>query len=252
MGRKASIEPTAQPFPPAVSGRGIGTLGEKTLHTVLKRYIEPDCSWHEVRIGPYVADIMTDSGVTEIQTRGFSNMRKKLEYLLARCKVTVVYPVPHEKWVSWIDPETGEVSAKHKSPKIGTPSEIFRELVHIKYLLKEPNLTLRVLLVDMEETRFLNGWSRDRKSGSERCDRVPLRIVGDVTVSCQEDYEKLIPDVLPELFTSNDFSRAAHISLSAAQSALNILFYMDAVERVGRDGRKYLYRRAPSGKSAAK
>jgi hypothetical protein len=161
MGRKASIEPTAQPFPPAVSGRGIGTLGEKTLHTALKRYIEPDCTWHEVRIGPYVADIMTDSGVTEIQTRGFSNMRKKLEYLLARCKVTVVYPVPHEKWVSWIDPETGEVSAKHKSPKTGTPSEIFRELVHIKYLLKEPNLTLRVLLVDMEETRFLNGWSRD-------------------------------------------------------------------------------------------
>lgn len=244
MGRSIIKEPPAQSFPPAASGRGIGTLGEKTLHTALKRYIEPDCSWHEVKIGPYVADIMTDTGVTEIQTRGFSNLRKKLEYLLERCRVTVVYPVPHEKWISWIDPDTGEVSAKRKSPKAGTPAEIFRELVHIKYLLKEPNLTLRVLLVDMEETRFLNGWSRDRKHGSERCDRVPLRIVGDVTVESPRDYLRLIPDSLPQRFTSSDFSRAAHISLSAAQGALNILYHIGAAARVGRDGRRYVYERS--------
>ena len=42
---------------------GIGTLGEKTLHAILKWYYEPDSSKHETRIGPFVADIVTDSGI---------------------------------------------------------------------------------------------------------------------------------------------------------------------------------------------
>ena len=32
----------------------IGTLGEKTLHAVLKSYYEPDADCHEVPIGGYV------------------------------------------------------------------------------------------------------------------------------------------------------------------------------------------------------
>ena len=31
--------------------QGVGTLGEKTLHAVLKRMIEPDMSRHEVKLG---------------------------------------------------------------------------------------------------------------------------------------------------------------------------------------------------------
>ena len=57
----------------------IGTLGEKTLHAVLKHYIDPDSRHHEVRIGPYYADIASEAGIYEIQTRGFGKMRKKLE-----------------------------------------------------------------------------------------------------------------------------------------------------------------------------
>ncbi len=35
--------------------QGVGTLGEKTLHAVLKRMIEPDLSLHEVKLGRYTA-----------------------------------------------------------------------------------------------------------------------------------------------------------------------------------------------------
>ena len=46
--------------------QGIGTLGEKTLHRVLKAYFQPDPSKCEVRVGPYVADALTESGIVEI------------------------------------------------------------------------------------------------------------------------------------------------------------------------------------------
>ena len=36
---------------------GIGTLQEKTVHAVLKRFYEPDTGHQEIRIGNYVADI---------------------------------------------------------------------------------------------------------------------------------------------------------------------------------------------------
>lgn len=58
--------------------QGIGTLGEKTLHRVLKAYFQPDPSKCEVRVGPYVADALTGSGIVEIQTRSFYKLRPKL------------------------------------------------------------------------------------------------------------------------------------------------------------------------------
>lgn len=223
------------------SGGGIGTLGEKTLHTVLKYYLEPDSAWHEVKVGPYVVDILGKSGIIEIQTRNFSNMRKKLEYLLADNRVTIVYPAVRQKWLSWIDPNTGEITKKRKSPKTGTPSAIFHELGRIKPLLKNPNLSLRVLLLDMEETRFLNGWSDDKKRGSHRCNRIPTKLAEDIDIRSVADYAKLLPPLLPTPFTSKDYQKAASISLRAAQTAINVLQYVGVVAHVGKQGRLFLY-----------
>lgn len=41
---------------------GIGTLREKTIHSVLKYYYAPNPAYHEIRIGTYVADICVDGG----------------------------------------------------------------------------------------------------------------------------------------------------------------------------------------------
>lgn len=45
---------------------GIGTLGEQTLHAVIKYLLEPDPSCHEKRIGSFVADIARADGIVEI------------------------------------------------------------------------------------------------------------------------------------------------------------------------------------------
>ena len=88
---------------------GIGTLKEKTVHAVLKYYYAPDEKMHEVPIGHYVADIYTGKAILEIQNGNFYKMRSKLDAFLKEYPVTIIYPIPHKKWIIWMDEETGEL-----------------------------------------------------------------------------------------------------------------------------------------------
>ena len=69
----------------------------------MKNYFEPYDENQEIRIGGYVADIVGENGVIEIQTRQFNKLLKKLEAFLDYCDVTVVYPIPVVKYVRWIE-----------------------------------------------------------------------------------------------------------------------------------------------------
>ena len=153
---------------------GIGTLSEKTVHAVLKRFYEPDPEHQEIPVENFVADILRDGEIIEIQTRGFNKLRRKLDTFLKYYPVTIVYPIIHTKWLYWINEETGELSPKRKSPKIGTFYDAVPELYKIKMYLDNPNLHLCLVLIDADEYRLLNGWSRDRKKGSSRFDRIPV------------------------------------------------------------------------------
>ena len=221
---------------------GIGTLSEKTVHAILKNYYEPDEDRQEIPIENYVADIYSDGEIIEIQTRQFNKLRDKLQTFLSLYPVTVVYPIPREKWLIWVDEESGELSKKRKSPAKGNPYVAFIELYKIKMFLKDPNLRLRFVLIDMEEYRLLNGWSKDKKKGSTRYDRIPTQLVEEVEINCPEDYMQFVPYELEDDFTTKDFAKAAHIPVSLAQTVLNILFFVGTVERVGTQGRAYLYR----------
>ncbi|MFR8035135.1 MAG: hypothetical protein ACLU6W_14170 [Lachnospiraceae bacterium] len=222
---------------------GIGTLKEKTVHAVLKHYIEPREQYHEVPCGNFVADILAEGEITEIQTAHFHLLRKKLEQYLEQYEVTVVYPIPHQKWMYWIDPDTGELSGPRKSPKKGSVYDCFRELYRIKPYLNHPKLHVRIVLMDMEEYRYLDGWSRNKKKGSTRAERYPKELWEDWMFSGAEDYAALIPEGLKQPFTSLDFAREAGIRRPTAQSALNILRYLDVVRVVGKEGRSILYQR---------
>lgn len=222
----------------------IGTLGEKTLHAVLKEYLSPHEGAQEVKLGSYYADIADENGITEIQTRCLGNLRKKLSFFLSVSPVTVVYPIPRIKYLVWVDPETGEASARRKSPKTGKPWDCFRELYTIKQFLKEPGLRVRLLMVDLCEYRSLNGWSADRKKGSVRLDRIPLDLGDEILLTCPADYRQLLPPDLPEEFTSADFRKKAKLSQKQSFCALNLLTHMGICRRTGKKGRSYLYRLA--------
>jgi len=226
---------------------GIGTLGEKTLHAVLKNFLEPDPEAHEVRVGPYVADIVGEKGIVEIQTGNFQSLRKKLEAFLEVSQVTVVYPLTHIKWLVWVEPESGEMSARRKSPRVGNYPDAMFELYKIMPLLTHSNLRLSLLLVDLEEYRLRDGWSRDKKKGSHRYERIPQAMAGRLDLRSPEDWHSpeaqaaFFPDSLPSPFTSKDYAKAARLNLNAAQTALRVLAHMGTVERCGKRGNLYLY-----------
>lgn len=219
---------------------GIGTLSEKTLHAVVKNYMEPNADYHEVPLDGFVADIFRDDAVIEIQTSNFNKLRRKLDQFLPLYPVTIVYPVPATKWVIWVDPETGLEVSKRKSPKKGSPYQAFRELYKIKQYLGHPHLRIEFLFIDMEETKLLDGWSRDKKRGATKYDRIPLELVDEMVFERVEDYRMMIP---PELsgFTTREYAKSTKIPLAHAQTALNIFHYLHVVERVGKQGNSYLY-----------
>ncbi len=223
---------------------GIGTLQEKTIHSVLKYYYAPNPDYHEVKIGPFVADICIDGELFEVQTRNFHKMREKLSYFLQEYDVTIIYPVAHTKWLSWLDMETGELSPKRKSPKTGTLYQIVPELYRIKMFINNPKLHFIISLIDVEETRYLNGWSKNKKKGSSRMDGIPVGIFDEIRIDTLSDYNKFLPDILPESFTSGDLRKAAKISQKTASTLLNILSEIQIVERIGKKGRSYLYQKS--------
>ena len=171
---------------------GIGTLSEKTVHAILKNYYEPDEDRHEIPIQNYVADIYAEGEIIEIQTRQFDKMRGKLGAFLPLYPVTIVYPIPHEKWIIWIDEESGTLSKRRKSPLKGNPYVIFPELYKIKMFLKDPNLRFRLVFLDMEEYKLLNGWSKDRKKGASRYDRIPTELVREMEITCPQDFLQFV------------------------------------------------------------
>ena len=134
---------------------GIGMQKEKTLHAVLKAYEDPDEDHHEIPIESFIADIYCEKTgtITEIQTANFGYLREKLDAFLPLYHVTVVYPIPASKWITWIDPETGELEKRSRSPKKGSFYSAFRELYRISSYLDHPNLSIKLILLDMEEYR---------------------------------------------------------------------------------------------------
>ena len=221
---------------------GIGTLGEKTLHAVLKRALEPDTACHEIHCGPYVADIWNDGGFIEIQTRQLVRLKDKLELFLTRAPVTVVYPVPAVKRIVWVG-EDGSMSPPHPSSKKYRSWEILPELYGLTELIGQEGLRFLILLLEVEDYRLLNGWSKDKKRGSTRLDRMPVDLLGQLELRDREDFCRLVPEGLGETFTRKDFQRVTRFRGLNLGKAVKVLEELGAVEQTEQQGRAFVYRR---------
>jgi hypothetical protein len=221
---------------------GIGTLKEKTIHVVLKNYFSPDKSKHEIKIGSNYADIYDGEKIIEIQTKNFNKLRNKLDSFLKGYHVLIVYPLAHQKKLSWYDPNTGEITKSRLSPKKANIYDCFDELYKIKTYLSNPNLSLCLMLINMSEYRILDGWSNDKKRGSHRIDRYPNALVDEIYINNVNDYKEFLPPTLPIEFTTKLFSKIAGVSLKKAQLALHILCYLGIIKKIGKEGNLIIYK----------
>ena len=228
---------------PKEKDTGIGLLNETSVHAFLKDYIDSDKAHQEVKIGRYFADVANESGIFEIQTRGFYKIRAKLACFLKESPVTLIYPVTVRKTLYWIDPATGECSKGRRTPKRATVCEIWRELPPIVDLLECPGFSVRLVFLESEEYRVLDGFGAQKKYRAGHIDRCPQRLLSEMEVRTAADLRRLFPEKLEkqEKFTSLDFAKEGRIPRKAAQNALRILNGYELVKRVSHDRFGYRY-----------
>ncbi|MBQ8923015.1 MAG: hypothetical protein IJ060_12825 [Oscillospiraceae bacterium] len=218
-------------------GKGIGTLGEKTLHLALKYYFAPDPETHERPLGSFVADAVTEEGVVEVQTRGLSRLKPKLDAFLPLCPVTVVHPVAQEKWLLRVD-ENGELCSKRKSPKHESVYSAMRELYTLRDYMLHPNFRAAVCGVALAE--YSVAGKRGRKY---KLDRMPLELQALWMLESPEDYAALLPDGLPAEFTVPELCAVLHQQEMQMRLFVSLLQRLGCIAECGRRGRLKLWRR---------
>lgn len=220
---------------------GIGTLREKTVHATLKKLIEQDPMRREVPCGAYIADVLSDGKIYEIQTRGFDRLIPKLNCFLQEYDVTVVYPVEMTKRIVWISPETGECRKPRISNKHGTIWDIFPELYRIRSFIGHPRLSFCAVLMDVTEFRLMDGLGDGKKKHATRVDRIPTEFLQKIVIGTKEDMRRLLPEELPATFTIDIFREITGASERSAGAALRILREYRFIDCVGKSKRKNLY-----------
>lgn len=230
---------------------GVGTLSEKTVHAVLKYYYVPNEAYHEIKVGNYVADALFDGEIYEIQSKSFFTMKNKLDLFLKDHDVTIIYPIPISKTISYIDPDTGEISKPVKSSKKGKLYDIVPEIYGIKDYLKNKKLHFILCFIEMDEYKILDGWSKDKKKGATKMDRTPRKIIGEFRIDKKRDFINLLPGYtngrrdkdcpIPVEFTTKDIAELTGVHVSYAQTLLNVLCSLGLTYKIGTKGRCNLY-----------
>ena len=222
---------------------GIGTYREKKLHLILKRYFEDDPAFHEIPTSGFIADIRRGDLITEIETGSFSGLGPKLAAYLSGYRVRLVHPLAGKKHVSWIDPETKEISPTHRSPKKEGAYDLLFELVRILPHVSSPGLTVLGPVLEMEEYRLADGWGRGGKRGSHRFERIPSDLTDIVELTTDDDYRRWIPDSLPEAFTVKAFAQAALIGTEKARAVMKVMEKRGVLCALGKEGRSVIWSR---------
>ena len=219
----------------------IGTYKEKTLHHTLKLYYGGLHST-EANVGRYIADVVREDGIYEIQSKAFYRMTAKLESFLSVSPVTVVYPVTVSKNIIWADIETGEIVSTSRSPKKGSVYNILPELYSLRQFLKNDNLSFICAMVDCDEYRYADGYGKDKKKRATKVDIVPSSLIDEIQFRNTADYRLFLPDSLPEIFTSSDYSKVTKLRRKDSSKALFVLTELGVVSRVGAEGKSFLYK----------
>ena len=239
-------------------GAGIGTYSEKRLHKTLKNFFCPDTECHEVRIRPdgsiggtgesgkggYIADIFRDGEIIEIQTGSFYSLKSKLGFYLEKTdfKITVVHPIAAVKHLSWIDTEDGSIKSRRLSPKKGSVIDALPELYWVWNMLDSDRLKFCFPLLDVDEYRLLDGWSRDKKRGSNRFERIPNELI-DIVYIDGGGAAELFPNGLPEEFTRSEFSKLTKFKGRKLYNVITLFCNLGLIEKGEKKGRSFVYRR---------
>jgi hypothetical protein len=217
-------------------------MNEFSFHSEIKKAYSLPGDQFEVRLGNYIVDILRENLVIEVQTKNFSALKEKLQVLTENHQVRLVYPLPENKWVTYVTKDHIVLNSR-KSPRKGRLTDLFRELVMIPQFIGEANFSLEVLLVDEEEVRCDDGRGSWRRRGVSIIERKLLKINNRILFQTKADYLKMLPEGLNQLFTNRELAKLANISLRTARQITYCLRKGEAVRLAGKNGRALVFQK---------
>lgn len=225
-----------------MSQNQIGTLSEKSIHSEIKNYLEPNKEYQEVKVGNYIADIKRYNEIFEVQTQQFKNLISKLNYYIKNWyDITVVYPLVQEKYINWIDPISTEIVERRKSSYKKYIQDIFKELYWIKDYIANEQIKLKIITLTAEEYKYLDGYGQNQKYKATKIDKVPSKIINEINIQSVNDFKIFLPDTLPKEFTSKDFQKYTRSRSKYLGSGLKILREIGVIKVVRKQGNAYVY-----------
>lgn len=227
---------------------------ETSLHRQLKALYSTDETQHEVEVDGFRIDVVADGRLIEIQCAALAAIRDKIRTLLKNGHhVWVVKPLAARKYLVKRSRKKGRVSSARYSPNRESIYDLFLELVHFIGVFPHSQLTLEVLMAELEEHRLpARRWPRTRKR--YRVDDRVLRSVGErIELRTNSDLLNLLPEGLSSEFTTQDIARHADIERWLAQKMAYCLRKSGAIHECGREGntRVYEIREACDARGAA-
>lgn len=224
---------------------------ETTLHRQLKALYCDETAQQEVRLEGFRIDAVNDGRLVEIQYGSLAAIRAKVQQLVKQHDVLVVKPLAARKHLVTRRRKRGPIVRARYSPSRATGYDLFEDLVHFVDVFPHPRLTLEVLLTEQEEQRVVCRKRRWHSKGYRVEDRVLRCVHSRLRFRTAEDLLMLLPDGLPEPFSTEDLSRRADIPRWLAQKMAYCLRKTGAADVVAKRSNALLYRSPPRQRAAA-
>lgn len=232
------------------------TLNESNLHKTLKLiYAEQSNGKTEVELYGHVYDILTKNNeIIEIQTGTLVKLLPKiLDTINKGHKIKVVYPLVISKTIETY--KEGKLISKRKSPKKGNIYSLFKEITGLYPVLLDNHFSLDVVLADISEYRekfedlvqSANNKRRFRKDWNKTGKKLNF-IQDTLHFDKKDDYLKLLPENLPDEFSSKEIKELfiqQKFPALATQSTNLILWvfnHMNLIELTKIENKKKYYK----------
>jgi hypothetical protein len=224
------------------AGSRIGTAKENSLHSSLKLQYAGSGGLVEAAVGQYVCDAIREDGeLVEIQTGNFGSIKEKIASLAQNAPVRLIHPIACIRTIELVDLD-GSLIRRRKSPRKGSPWDVFSHLIRAPYFPLLRGLTIELILVEETEIRVNDGAGSWRRKGVSIADRRLDAVRDTIVLRNAQDYRRFIPTDLPAEFNSTEFARAAGIRPDSARKALYVLKRIGLVVEVGKKGNSRIYR----------
>ena len=219
---------------------------ETSLHQQLKRCYADRDDDTEVVMGKYRIDAIRGDELIEVQCASLSAIRRKCHDLLSRHSLRVVKPVIVRTRIARAKKSGGPVMSRRLSPKRGSVLDIFEELIYFIRIFPNPNLTLELPLIHVEQLRVPSKKRRRRWRKDYQVQDVRLESI-EATIELRQPSDLLrLVGISEELdsFNTLDIAQATDRPRWVAQQIAYVLRKTGAIEAVDRNRNGIVYERA--------